>query len=700
MDAPPGKARRLYAHPEYWLVALAIFAASTIWVFTYLSVEQDRKITRASSFEVSQSIALSLDAHVTESVRAASNALTAAALLIERAGGPRKFSTEALQRELERELPDKTSVMRLVVLDRDAHTVATSDARQVPPIHVPQREFYQWHLARPADTSVRVSHALRTEVQQQWVIPVSRAIVVDGRFEGVIVAQLDVRYFEAFYRRLAALYPATLGVTHQDGRIMFRYPFDEAFMDRDPTSEHEWAQMRAGPGTTESTSELDGRRRFVSHRPLAGSPLVVLVGIDEEKVMAPWRERTFQRVSTVAAGSVVFFALLWAVVAFLRRLSRSEARFRHLYGGANDGIVLVRGERIIDVNPACLAILGYTRAEEMIGRSPGDFRSGSGNEAVLFRARLERVLGGENIRYEVTLRRRDGSEVVVESSLSTVDDRGETLVMSMFRDITERKRAEAELQGLAAELESRVERRTAQLSATLRELESFSYTVSHDLRAPVRQTRGYIANILQDFGPVLPRECAHMIKRIDAASERMDALIKGLLALSKVSRDAMSLVRCDLGAIAYSVVASLRELEPERDVQVHIETALEAPADRGMIEALLGNLIGNAWKFTAKTVAPRIVIGRTTLLGKPVFFVRDNGAGFDMANASKLFEPFRRLHSASEFPGTGIGLATVHRIIERHGGGIEVESAPDGGCCFYFSLDAVDTVEERIVATA
>jgi signal transduction histidine kinase len=181
-----------------------------------------------------------------------------------------------------------------------------------------------------------------------------------------------------------------------------------------------------------------------------------------------------------------------------------------------------------------------------------------------------------------------------------------------------------------------------------------------------------------------------MIERIDAASERMEALITGLLALSKVSRDSMSLVRCDLSTIAYSVTAALRELDPEREVRVDIEPGLEVLADRGMAEALLGNLIGNAWKFTAKTPSPHINVGRAALLGKTVFYVRDNGAGFDMQHAAKLFEPFRRLHSASEFPGTGIGLATVHRIIERHGGGIEVVSAPGKGSCFYFSLDIID----------
>jgi signal transduction histidine kinase len=267
-----------------------------------------------------------------------------------------------------------------------------------------------------------------------------------------------------------------------------------------------------------------------------------------------------------------------------------------------------------------------------------------------------------------------------------VEDRGETLVISRFRDVTERKRNEAELKRLASELEARVEQRTSQLSSMVRELESFSYTVSHDLRAPVRHMRGYSAALLSEFADQLPPEYVRMLDRIEASGERMDALITGLLDLSKVSRDALKLRRCDISAIAAAAIGTQRELDPARQVTVEIEPGLEVEADRGMLEALIGNLISNAWKFTANTASPHIAVGRASLWGKTVFYVRDNGAGFDMAGAHRLYEPFRRLHPVDEYPGTGIGLATVHRIVERHGGGIEVESAPGKGTTFYFSL--------------
>jgi PAS domain S-box-containing protein len=670
-----------------WLAIATCLILAASWLVVYWSIVADREATRTASFRVSQSIALSLEEHVTETMRDASNALVSAALLIEQAGGPRRFTVAQLQHELARELPDRTSVRRLVVIDAGAHTVASSDARQLPSIRVPQREFYQWHAAHPTDTAVHLSHAIKTTVQKEWVIPLSRAIVVDGRFAGMVVAQLDARYFEAFYRKLTALYPATLTLAHADGRLMFRYPFNADFVGRDITPALSWPQVVREPGTIEHVSPLDGRRRFLSHRPIAGRDLVVLVGLDHDEVMAPWLARTRQRVAFAAAASLMFVLLVGLLVAHLRRSARSEARFHGLYNVASDGIVVLRGDKIIDVNPSFVAMLGYSRPDEIIGRSPGEFYP-EGAEVAMprIRERLASVRAGGKSRFEICLRRKDGGKVIAELQLSPFVDQGETLVMALIRDTTERRHAESALQQLTAELEERVERRTAQLSKTLRELESFTYTVSHDLRAPVRHMRSFSAAVQEEFAGVLPPECARMLARIEAAGGRMDALIVGLLALSRVSREPLAITLCDLSAAARSILGTLRDLEPGRRAEIEIEDGLAAEADRGLIEALLENLLGNAWKFSAKADPARIAFGRTQKDGRTVFYVRDNGAGFNMAYAHQLYEPFRRLHAESEFSGTGIGLATVHRIIERHGGEIAAESTPGQGSCFYFSL--------------
>jgi signal transduction histidine kinase len=237
---------------------------------------------------------------------------------------------------------------------------------------------------------------------------------------------------------------------------------------------------------------------------------------------------------------------------------------------------------------------------------------------------------------------------------------------------------------LFAELEERVRERTAQLEATNRELEAFSYSVSHDLRAPLRSIDGFSAAVLQDAGDTLDASARGHLERVRRATQRMGQLIDDLLALSKTTRTELRRGEVDLSALAHEVVAELRVRDRERAprVQVSITPALRCVGDVHLLRAVLENLLGNAWKFTGKTEAARIEVGAET----GAFYVRDNGAGFDMAFASKLFAPFQRLHSTSEFPGTGVGLANVQRIVHRHGGRIWVESAVGQGATFRFTI--------------
>jgi len=226
-----------------------------------------------------------------------------------------------------------------------------------------------------------------------------------------------------------------------------------------------------------------------------------------------------------------------------------------------------------------------------------------------------------------------------------------------------------------------------ELGATNRELEAFSYSVSHDLRAPLRAIRSFTQMLEEDAGPTLDETSRDHLRRVVAATTRMGELIDSLLELSRMSRVAIQRSPVDLGALVAAVGEELRTRDPERTVELVIAPGLEASADPRLARAVLDNLIGNAWKFTAATPAARISIGATEVSGERAFFVRDNGAGFDMAHAAKLFAPFQRLHG-SEFAGTGIGLATVRRIIERHAGRIWAESSPGAGATFYFTLPA------------
>ena len=254
------------------------------------------------------------------------------------------------------------------------------------------------------------------------------------------------------------------------------------------------------------------------------------------------------------------------------------------------------------------------------------------------------------------------------------------------RLFTARKEAEEGLARLNTDLERRVELRTAQLRAANEEMEAFAYSVSHDLRGPLRAIDGFSALVLEDAGDCLAREDRDNLDRVRAAAQRMDVLIDALLSLSRLSRRQPQPVAVDLSAQAAVVVARLRDQEPGRDVDVVIAPGCTVVTDAELLEVVLTNLIGNAWKFTAGRERAHIEIGVRPAGDDRAFFVRDDGAGFDMAYAGQLFQPFHRLHGADEFPGTGIGLATVRRIVTRLGGACWAEGAEGEGATFFFAL--------------
>lgn len=270
--------------------------------------------------------------------------------------------------------------------------------------------------------------------------------------------------------------------------------------------------------------------------------------------------------------------------------------------------------------------------------------------------------------------------------LDTVVDAINSMREKLMRSISLLRHSESKIKKHHDHLEELVMERTAELKALNKEMESFSYSVSHDLRAPLRAIDGFSLAVLEDFADKLDDEGRDYLQRIRKGAQRMSGLIDSMLQLSRVTRREIQIDNVDLSTIAAAALSKLEESESGRNVDLIVAREVHVHGDRHLLELVLDNLLGNAWKYTSKTASARIEFGVMQLDGESVYFIKDNGAGFDMKYADKLFGAFQRLHREDEFPGTGVGLATVQRIVHRHGGRIWAEAEKDQGATFFFTL--------------
>jgi len=369
---------------------------------------------------------------------------------------------------------------------------------------------------------------------------------------------------------------------------------------------------------------------------------------------------------------------------------RASAYNRSLIEASLDPLVTIAPDgKITDVNNATEKVTGLSR-RQLIGTDFSDYFTDPGKA----RAGYEQVFREGLVQdYELEIRRRDGHVTVMLYNASVYrDEAGEVIgVFAAARDISERKRAEEEIRKLNEELAQRARRHAAELEATNKELEAFTYSVSHDLRAPLRHIDGFSKLLLEEYSVDLPEGARRYLSRIRDGTRRMGMMVDDLLNLARVGRKELSMQLTGLSSLLEEAIGDLQPEMAGREIEWRIGKLPFVECDPGLVKQVFANLLSNAVKFTRPQEHAVIEVGATTQDGQAVIFVRDNGVGFSMKYVDKLFGVFQRLHRPEDFEGTGIGLATVRRIVHKHGGRVWAEGELNKGATFYFTLEAVES---------
>ncbi len=587
----------------------------------------------------------------------------------------------------------KGLVSHVTVADADGRVILDTPGETVPRI-MNDRDFFQ--RLRSGDRLV-ISEPIVSRRHGAWVMVVARPIYRDNRFAGAVLMPVYTEALAGLLSRLTLSEQDLVAMVHPDGRMLARTLDNTRAMAQTAPANRPFMQDRAAlRGHYRETSPLDGQTRLYAWQRVEPGGPVVVVGLSEREAMAPLvraRQQGLQLtllLSLILAGIGAWIGWLqWRLdrgrqeMQLGRQRLQEAQRIGHMGHwrfdpGAgdmmwSDEVFRILGEDAERTRPGFAAYWSRVHPED----KPRLKES--------FRVALASM---SDLQEEHRIVREDGTLHYVRL-ISRVDRTdGATVFRGTLQDVTELQEAQRALEQLNAGLEQRVRSRTRELVALNGELESFTYSVSHDLRTPLRSIQGFASLLQESEAARLSDEGRDFLQRILDSSRRMGLLITDLLSLAQHSRADIRQERVDLSALAQSVLTELERGDPGRQVQWDIEPGLSVLADPVLMRVVLQNLLGNAWKYTGQVDQARIGLHSAPPLapGHVGFCVSDNGAGFDMKYAEQLFQPFKRLHAHQQFEGTGIGLATVARVVQRHGGMVRAEGTVGQGARFYFSV--------------
>lgn len=709
----PALGRRLPHFINRTLLGYAALVILAGWTFGLWHIWRERGETLSRSNAELSTIAIGIAQHVEAMLHDGMGAARAAVNMIETRGGLDVLTDAQVVSSMKASLTGGNYVRALLLNDGKRDIRATRSG-VVAPIEQVALDLPAMDVSREGDIWIG-NPVFVPGRPDDMVLPIAVHIVSGVQKPLWIGVLYGITPIHETYERLR-FQDGIVSLASADNRLLVRVPAPDndvrvtgQILRIPPIG----ATAFGEPRIVRAPSQFTGAAMVYVHYGVNGYPLEVIVGRPEAVIFAAWQSRALNTLGIMGAATLLFILL----TAFLRHsiddLKNREAEYRMLFDNSGVSVFILRGDRLIEANQTAYETFRLSPGELAHGLRPWNLSPERQPDGELSEVRGWQNMARVEVEGQVTFRwmhkRMDSGELFpAQVNLSFLRSGDSSLVLAIVHDLSDIERTRTELAKLNAGLEERVRRRTrdleqanVQLALANQELESFAAAASHDLRSPLGSISGMAGLLQTEVAEGRDDTAERRLGRIQESVKRMTEIIDGLLSLARMTALEGHVELVDLSELARVIEIELRQQHPERFVTTIFDPDLKVQADPRLMRTMLGNLLGNAWKYTGQTNAPRIefrcATGRD---GTREYTLRDNGVGFDMRYAEKLFKPFRRLHSAEQFPGSGLGLATVARIVRRYGGQIRAESRPGEATTFHFTLPAAEVSASRSAEAA